>query len=346
MRLIKAMLLLLGMLLQPDPAAMRTATYSDFVLSNLWSNCYMRQLGTLVSVPLHSGTVIKIPRWRAPYYITSLANLSASKVSAISSGVGEQVAAITNVSLMSAMAAVSGTLKQFAGAYGYNDLLVIANRTDFFEGAYENLARDLAYRTDTYTYNNISANANLYAWAAAAGSKSTDVLRGKIVSQMAPYMDAYGVPRWDDDCFIAVTHPLAQADIFNDISATGFVAVTQYGDPNRIYKGEIGQMFGIRFLLSNIISRAVGAAGTTGTVGLSVKATGTTVLVLAPDSFYSMQFEGGGVEVIHHELGSAGAADAVNSIGTVGVKLWYGVAPTLAADHRMTRWPIGLGINL
>lgn len=326
--------------------------YADFLRENLYPSLYFRQLGTLITIPRGTGDKVKIPRWQTPvktgYEFGAVKNFVAgisagiSAVSEVSEG---------NIITPNTLCAqdITGQVVQFAGARGYSDKLILVTRANFLEGALESLVRELALRIDLKTRATISASATTRrAGGKANGAVAgTDTLVGKNVARIAPYMDSNNTPRWEDETYVMVTHPLNQFDIFADPSATGFVSVARYGERQKIYKGEVGQMYGIRFLLSNAMTRVFGAAGNTATNGgLSAGVTGSQSFVFAPDAFYSLELEDGGVEVIHHPPGSGGSTgDPANQFGTVAVKVFYGTAAAPAADSRLMRFVHATGLR-
>lgn len=325
----------------------------DFLRANLYPSLYFRQLGTQVSIPRGYGSAAKIPRWKSPFAIGGgVAKLSAigaagNLPSAVAQAPTEGTPSILTARGLCAEV-ISGSTIQFIGIRAYSDKLILVSHANFVEGALESLVRELAFKMDRYTRLNISANSTLRhpkSKALTPKSVGTDTLIGKNVARIAPYMDASMTPRWPDMTQVMLTHPLAQFDVFSDISANGFVSVARYNDAQMIYRGEIGQMYGIRFLLTNTLPLAFGSASTSATTfGLSGGVTGVMSYVVAPDAYYTLEQEGGGMEVIHHPPGSGGSTgDPANQYGSVAVKIHYGVIPAPTLDRRLIRWGTPLG---
>lgn len=325
--------------------------YADFLRDNLYAQLYFRQLGTKVTIPRGYGDKVKIPRWQTPMH-TQNGLMQISAGAGVSAAVTEAVAEGTLINVLAMSAEdITGVVVQFAGARGYTDKTVIVTKANFLEGALETLARESAFRFDRYTRKNISANATLRI--AGGGTKVTtgDELFGKNIARIRPFMDAANVPPWEDEHFAAIVNPLTQYDIFRDISATGFVPVSRYNNAMKIYRGEIGAMYGIRFLLSNVIPLYGGTnfgreAAASATNGISGGVTGSNAWVFGPDAFYSIELEDGGIEVIHHPPGSGGSVgDAANQRGSIAVKAWYGVVAAPAADERLMRFAHAIGLH-
>lgn len=331
--------------------------YADFFRDNLYPSLYHRQLGTQVVIPRGYGDKVKIPRWQSP--ITSVGTATAGSTLTGSLGFKGGLTAIsgswtegTIFNLLKGMSAedITGITKQFVGGKGYSDKMVLVSRGNFMEAMLENLSRELAVRLDIFTRVNVTGSAHLRNHSASTGGTKTltaNIWTGKELARIAPLLQARNVPAWEDGTFVALGHPLQQFDMLTDISATGFISVARYGlEREKIYRGEVGQMYGIRWLLTNSIPRLFGTAALSATNGLSPGATGANSYIYAPDSFYSLEIEDGGIEVIHHPPGSGGSTgDPGNMQGSVTVKCHYGVLAAPTADWRLLRYAHGITLR-
>jgi N4-gp56 family major capsid protein len=310
--------------------------------ANLYPNLYFRQLGTLVTIPKGSGDKVKIPRWDSP--IIEATAKGYTTLDGALTAVNQNVSEGTTITPKSFAAEfISGSVIQFAGSRSYSDKLIIVTRANFLEGALESLVKELAFRLDRYTRKNITASGVQRRAGTGVLAKTTDGLFGKNIAKIGPYMDAANVPRFDDGCLVGVANPLVQYDMYRDPSAQGFVSTRRYNDAVAVYRGEVGEAFGIRWLLSSAIPLRRGG---TNFHGLSAKNTGADAIIFAPDAFYSLELETGGVEVIHHPPGSSGSvSDPANQIGSVAVKVWYGQATAPQADNRLMIFSHGIGLH-
>ena len=109
--------------------------------------------------------------------------------------------------------------------------------------------------------------------------------------------------------FYAIIHPDCAYDITED---ERFIEVTKYKNPERIYKGEIGELEGVRFIETTEAKKFTNA----GASGIDVYAT----LIMGANAYATTMIEGGGLETIIKQLGSAGTADPLNQRSTVGWK--------------------------
>ena len=304
--------------------------YADFMISRLYGHLYNRQLGTLITIPRGRGSKVRISRWQSPV-VSVGGTMQVTSTSAV--GFLTEGTSPTNVALSSE--SITGEVTAWGGSRGYTDKLVIVSMADFLEGALDSLSRELAFKIDRYIRAKISGTAFTVYGVSPAGAKptankvpGTNVLFGKNVARIKPLMAANGCPTWDDGTYVGTAHDLAQYDMMVDSSASGFISTARYNNARQIFRGEIGEFYGVRWLLSNASNQRIyGAAGNTATFGLSPAVTGSNAFIFSPDAFYNLELETGGVEVVHQPLGSAGTADQLAQRGSIGVKVHFGVLP-------------------
>lgn len=97
-----------------------------------------------------------------------------------------------------------------------------------------------------------------------------------------------------------------------------WIDVSKYAHPEQIYNGEIGKIGGCRFVESTeakIFAKA-GATPSGGTAGIDVYST----LMFGQNAYGVTEVTGGGLEHIVKQLGSAGTADPLNQVASVGWK--------------------------
>lgn len=116
------------------------------------------------------------------------------------------------------------------------------------------------------------------------------------------------------DSFVALIHPDVEYDVLN---SKGFKEITTYTqNVDRIYKGEIGKVGMVRFVVSPETKVFEGE----GAGGIDVYST----IVLGQKAYGTISMEGGNLEHIVKPVGSAGAADPLNQRGTRGWKMMHG----------------------
>lgn len=132
-----------------------------------------------------------------------------------------------------------------------------------------------------------------------------------------------------DGYYIAIVHPDTAYDLMSDSEWKEMNKYTQ-GNVDKLYKGEIGCVAGVRFIES---TEAKIWKGTTdgGKDGRAVYGT----LVLGQNAYGTTEIEGNNLRTIIKQLGSAGTADPLDQRSTVGWKA--ALATKILVDEYMVR---------
>ena len=110
--------------------------------------------------------------------------------------------------------------------------------------------------------------------------------------------------------FVAIIGPDTMYDLQED---EAFVKVSQYQDKENIYTGEVGRLFGVR-LVETTQAKIFEGAGASG-------ADMASVIVLGQYAYGVTSLKGAKPRVIVKPAGSAGTADPLDQISTVGWKM-------------------------
>ena len=110
--------------------------------------------------------------------------------------------------------------------------------------------------------------------------------------------------------FVAIIGPDTMYDLQED---EAFVKVSQYQDTENIYPGEVGRLFGVR-LVETTEAKIFEGAGADG-------ADVASVIVLGQYAYGVTSLKGAKPRVIVKPAGSAGTADPLDQISTVGWKM-------------------------
>ena len=112
---------------------------------------------------------------------------------------------------------------------------------------------------------------------------------------------------------MGIIHPDIAYDLTND---PAWKDVKTYSDPKDIYEGEIGKIFGVRFVETT--EAKIWAKGGVGNED-GLRAVYST-LILGDNAYGVTDVEGGGLQHIVKQLGSAGTGDPLNQRATAGWK--------------------------
>ena len=122
-----------------------------------------------------------------------------------------------------------------------------------------------------------------------------------------------------DNKYVGIIHPYAEYDIFAD---TNVLASFQYAYPrgpqNPLAKGEIGDFYGVRW----VVTTNARVFGSQGASGADVYAT----MVLGRQAYGVVDYDQIGARVLVKPVGSAGGLDPLDQMGTVGWKAAHACA--------------------
>lgn len=306
--------------------------WGDFFRDALKPFYYLRQFGTLKTIPAFSGDRIRIPQLYTPYKLSNGVMVINGHLTAISA-----MSENTTISPKNVISAneLTCTPVWYDGSSAYNRRAMLVTPLDEVQKIMDSLGGEAAARMEKAYYSAVSGtNIKVNGFTEGTKAGTAQAMKAKNFAQALAIMLTNGVPRWDDGNYVAYCHPLIYADIVNDVSANGFVALTQYGDPTRAYNGEVGMLHGFRIVGSNTVPRYAGGS-TSATSYISGGVTGTHIMCFSPGSFYIAEMEGEvGLEFTHAPP-TAQLADPNAKIGIVGIRYATGVVKAPATEKRI-----------
>lgn len=300
------------------------AYWSTVLGTNLYPSLYLYQFADFRNLPKNFGQVLKVPR--------SLRRTATFGETASTSEGKAVVASRMSIQL------VSGIMRQFSFAYQHTDIVLMTALADVVDLSVKEIARQAALTVDTTIRDTISAIGGFIGGSGAATSaavKTTSILKSSDLLKAAVMLDSKNNPRPADGHYPFVTHPLALYDLQSTLSANAWVEVNKYNPAgmDKLYRGEMGRIFGVKIVTSTNTKRV--------SAGLSVTtSSGYRSFMFAPEPFIVTRLDGvNACEVIIKPRGSAGAADPTNRYGTVGANLYFTVIPEnwTSTEHRQQR---------
>ena len=142
---------------------------------------------------------------------------------------------------------------------------------------------------------------------------ATDVLTVLEVRKAVRFLKNQKARPIDGRNFVALVSPNTTFDLQSD--ANWKEPHTYGGDTENIYEGEIGRLYGVRFVETTETKVFTGA----GAAGIDVDAT----IVLGADAYGVIPLEGGDLEFIFESLGSSGTADPLHQRWTSAWKVSF-----------------------
>ena len=166
-----------------------------------------------------------------------------------------------------------------------------------------------------YADGSVTARANLVGGSAT--ESENNYLTVDAIKQAVRTLEAQDAPKING-YYVGIIHPNVKYDLMKD---PDWKPPHEYVDTANVYKNEIGELYGVRFVQSSRAKVWKDAAKN--------KATGTEVankrdvystLILADDAYGITDISGGGLQHIVKQLGSAGSGDPLDQRATVGWK--------------------------
>lgn len=230
----------------------------------------------------------------------------AANTSALTAGV------IPSAINMSA-AQLDATPLQYGDFITLSDAIELKSIDPIVESAQELLAYRAALSIDTLIRNALHGNVTTqYAAGAVSEAAVTAAIAASDIRKAAKTLKTVGTRPFDSD-FRGLVHTATAYDLMSDTVAGGFLDVHKYTTSAPMLKGEIGKLWGVRFMESpNVQTGTNGSAATT-----------YRNYIVGKGAIGMVDLAGmNNVKTFRKPLGSAGSADPIDQISTVGHKFW------------------------
>ena len=286
--------------------------YDKKLIKTAQANLVHQQFGQKRPIPKDSGKTIEFRKFGS----------LGKALTPISEGItpAGQVLTVTNI---------TATVEQYGGWVMQTDMLELTAIDNTIYEATELLGQQAGLTVDTVVRNVLQANANKYfspkvnastgartAVTTKAGMDATCKLTVRDIKHVVATLRAANAPTFEGGYYAGVIHPFNAFELMNDPE---WEEVANYADPDRRVAGEIGRIAGVRF-----VETSEAAITLDGGAPASGQTTGTlpvySTLIFGKNAYGVTEVEGGGMEVIVKQKGSAGTADPLNQRSSVGWK--------------------------
>lgn len=208
---------------------------------------------------------------------------------------------------------IEATVEQFGAYVTTTDMLNLTAFDNVQAETLELLASQAGKCSDTIT-KEVLAAATQVMWTNGKSSRSAiggdaDKLTIADIKKAVRWLKRNNAPKIGDS-YVAIVHPDTAYDLMKD---SEWVEAQKYTTSEKIFNGEIGKMYGVRFVESTEAKIFEKAGASSADVYNTV--------VLGKDAYGVTAINGGGIETIVKQLGSGGTADPLNQRATMGWKL-------------------------
>lgn len=207
---------------------------------------------------------------------------------------------------------LTATVAQYGGYITLSDVLLLTAIDNNLMEAIELLGDQAGRTLDTITREVLVSGTHvLYAGGTVSARTGLTASMKLTVADIKKAVRELkvGLAKKIDGSYVAIIHPDCVYDLENDDE---WVNASQYAGSTQIFEGEIGKLYGVRFVESTE-AKVWAQAGAS---NISVYAT----LVMGANAYGTTNVEGGGLQSIVKQLGSGGTADPLNQRATAGWK--------------------------
>lgn len=268
--------------------------YSDYLIDNAIPKLVHDQFGQKHPIPKNGGKTIEFRKYSPLPKLTT----------PLQEGVTPNGQSLT-------MSTVEATVAQYGGYITLSDMLLFTAIDNNLVQATKLLGAQAGSTLDTITREVLNGGTNVIfsgGKAARGDLDASSLLTVDDIKKAVRLLKNQNAEQISGS-WVGIIHPDIAYDLTND---PAWKDVKTYSDPSDIYEGEIGKIFGVRFVETTEAKIWAGA----GAGGRAVYST----LILGDNAYGVTEISGGGLEHIVKQLGSAGTADALNQRATAGWK--------------------------
>ena len=204
-------------------------------------------------------------------------------------------------------------VKQYGGYISLSDLLILTAIDKNIQEATKMIGSQAGRTLDTISREVMNTGTNVIFGDGTVTARNQITANMKLTVDMVKRaVRALKVQHAEkiNGHYLGIIHQDCAYDLTSDKER--FIDVIKYKNPERIYNGEIGTLEDVRFVETSEAKKFVSA----GADGIDVYST----LIIGENAYATTKVEGGGLETIIKQLGSAGTADPLNQRATVGWK--------------------------
>ena len=268
--------------------------YSDYLIDNAIPKLVHDQFGQKHPIPKNGGKTIELRKYSPLPKMTT----------PISEGVTPDGQSLN-------MSTIEATVAQYGGYITLSDMLLLTAIDNNLVQATKLLGAQAGATLDTITREVLNGGTNVIFSGgkdAREDLDSSSLLTVDDVKKAVRLLKNQNAEQISGS-WVGIIHPDIAYDLTND---PAWKDVKTYSDPSDIYEGEIGKIYGVRFVETTEAKVWAGA----GAGGRAVYST----LILGDNAYGVTEISGGGLQHIVKQLGSAGTGDPLDQRATAGWK--------------------------
>ena len=268
--------------------------YSDYLIDNAIPKLVHDQFGQKHPIPKNGGKTIQFRKYNPLPKLTT----------PLQEGITPNGQSLN-------MSVIEATVAQFGGYVTLSDVLLLTAIDNNLVQATKLLGAQAGSTLDTITREVLNGGTNvIYSGGknARTALDESSVMTVEDIKKAVRLLKSQNAEKINGD-WVGIIHPDVSYDLTND---PAWKDVKTYSDPSDIYEGEIGKLYGVRFVETT-------EAKIWAKAGADSRAVYST-LILGDNAYGVTELTGGGLEHIVKQLGSAGTSDPLNQRATAGWK--------------------------
>ena len=268
--------------------------YSDYLIDNAIPKLVHDQFGQKHPIPKNGGKTIEFRKYSPLPKLTT----------PISEGVTPNGQSLT-------MSTITATVAQYGGYIELSDVLLLTAIDNNLVQATKLLGAQAGATLDTIVREVLNGGTNVIFAGGKSAREDLDESALLMVDDVKKAVRLLKTQNAEQisGSWVGIIHPDVSYDLTND---PAWKDVKTYSDPSDIYEGEIGKLYGVRFVETTEAKIWAGA-------GAGSRAVYST-LILGDNAYGTTEITGGGLQHIVKQLGSAGTSDPLDQRATAGWK--------------------------
>lgn len=271
--------------------------YSDYLIQLAEAQLVHDQFGQKRNIPSGNGKSIEFRQF------TPLAKITEALVEGVTPD-GQALDTST----------ITATVKQYGGYVVITDILDLTAIDNIKTEAVQLIGSQAGRSLDTVAREVLNGGTNVQYHEGERASRSaiiaTDTLTVKAVRAAVRTLKRQNAETIDGS-FVGIIHPDVAFDLMSDPT---WVEWHKYTDNDAMFTNEIGKIANVRFVETTEAKIFEDAGGSTDKFDIY------STLIIAKNAYGTTNIEGGGLELITKQKGSAGTADPLDQRSTVGWK--------------------------
>lgn len=269
--------------------------YDKRWLERLVPQLYFEDLGSKKPLPKNSGTLMK---WRRLNKLTAVTTPLTENTNPAETNVATTEVTVEPLTY--------GQFVKTSKELQWKSINPVADEIS------DELSDNAALSYDTIVRAALSGNfTNQFAGDAVSEITVADasVLNAAEIRKAIYSLRKNNVPGFQANMYKAIIHPAGQFDLLSDTAAGSWLETSKYIKNDEILRGEIGALYGTRFVVSTNAGSGTGATDET-----------FHAYIFGRDAYAVSELSGQGMEMIRKEPGPSDTSNPLNMFSTVGWK--------------------------